>query len=62
MARIMNVGELAEYLGIGKTTVRKLVKSKEIPHTRVGRQVKFMQEDIDAWFKAKNEGSKNEQG
>lgn len=47
---IMTVQEVANYLGFGVTKVYKLIESKEIPASRIGRQYRFLKVAIDAWL------------
>lgn len=47
---IMTVQEVADYLGFGVTKVYKLIESKEIPASKIGRQYRFLKAAIDAWL------------
>ncbi len=48
---IMDVKELAQYLGIGKSKIYALIRQKKIPASRIGRQYRFSKDVIDAWLK-----------
>lgn len=48
---VMNVREIAEYLGMSKSYIDKNVD--EIPHFRLGSRILFNKEDIDKWRIAK---------
>ena len=48
---IMNVSELASYIGVSKSKVYKLIKIKKVPASKIGRQYKFSKQVIDAWLK-----------
>ena len=48
---IMDVRELAQYLGIGKSKIYALIRHKKIPASRIGRQYRFSKDVIDAWLK-----------
>ena len=47
----MNVSELAQYIGVSKSKIYKLIKEKKVPASRIGRQYKFSKQLIDAWLK-----------
>jgi excisionase family DNA binding protein len=47
---VLNVGELAGYLNIPKSTVYKLVREGEIPARKVGRHWRFLKDAVDAWL------------
>ncbi|MBO5138905.1 MAG: helix-turn-helix domain-containing protein [Bacilli bacterium] len=52
MASILfNITELADYLHISVSLIRKLVKNKEIPHNRLGVKLLFSKAEIDIWLK-----------
>ena len=48
---IMNVSELAEYLGVSRSKIYKLIRDKKIPASKIGRQYKFSKQVVDAWLK-----------
>jgi len=48
--KLLNINELAEYLGIKISTVYSWVNQRKIPYIKVGRLVKFDQVDIDKWL------------
>lgn len=46
----MNVVEAADYLGLSKSWLDKLrIDGKGPAHYRIGRQVRYRIEDLDAW-------------
>lgn len=47
----MNSKEAAEYLGLSRYMVRKLVKENKIPYTRHYRDASFHQTILDAWMR-----------
>ena len=51
----LNVAENAGYLGIKTSTVYSLVEAKQIPHYRIGRQIRFKKSDIDEWMEKRKE-------
>jgi excisionase family DNA binding protein len=46
-------GPAAEYLGITERHLRELVYRREVPYTRVGRLLRFMPHDLDAYLEAR---------
>ena len=46
----LTVPETATYLGIGRTTTYALVKAKEIPALRIGRQIRIPKAALDEWL------------
>ncbi|MBU0952109.1 MAG: helix-turn-helix domain-containing protein [Elusimicrobia bacterium] len=51
LPEIMDVIQLAQYLGIGKSKIYNLIRTKKIPASRIGRQYRFSKEVIDHWLK-----------
>ena len=51
--QVMDIKELSEYLGIGKSKIYNLIRNKKIPASRIGRQYRFSKEVVDAWLKEK---------
>lgn len=47
---IFDVQETAEYLQCSVSSVRKLVRSKQIPHFRIGSKLNFNKEAVDQWI------------
>jgi excisionase family DNA binding protein len=50
MARLMTVGEVADYLRVTKKTIYRLLLRGKIPATKVGNQWRFSQISIDKWL------------
>jgi excisionase family DNA binding protein len=50
--QLLTIDEVAEWLRISKTGVRRLVDRREIRHLRVGRQIRFMRRDIADYLAA----------
>jgi len=48
---IMDVKELSEYLGIGKSKIYQLIREKKIPASKIGHQYRFSKSVIDSWLK-----------
>lgn len=57
---IINLEELAALLRITETTAYQLVRSGEIPGRKVGREWRFLREQVFEWLKhgGKDEGEK----
>ena len=51
--QVMDIRELSEYLGIGKSKIYSLIRQKKIPASKIGRQYRFSKEVVDAWLKEK---------
>jgi excisionase family DNA binding protein len=47
---LMTTSELAEYLRISEASVYRLVRQKQIPVSRVGRQLRFRKDIVDVWL------------
>jgi excisionase family DNA binding protein len=50
---IMDIKELSEYLGIGKSKIYALIRAKKIPASKIGRQYRFSKDVVDNWLKEK---------
>jgi excisionase family DNA binding protein len=46
----MTVIELAEYLRISRASVYRLVRQRQIPVSKVGRQLRFRKDTVDVWL------------
>ena len=47
---VLDVREAAAYLALAPETVRRLVRRGELPHTRVGKAIRFRLEDLDRYL------------
>jgi len=47
----MTIEEVAAYMRVSRFTVYRLAKRRAIPATKVGRQWRFQQEEIQRWLK-----------
>lgn len=47
---VMNVEEIAAYLGFSVDTIYKKVQTREIPFTRIGNVLRFTRRSIDQWL------------
>ena len=50
MEEVLNVKELTKYLRCSDSTVRKLIKNKEIPNYKIANRFYFKKELIDIWI------------
>jgi excisionase family DNA binding protein len=51
--QVMDIRELSEYLGIGKSKIYSLIRQQKIPASKIGRQYRFSKDVVDAWLKEK---------
>lgn len=49
--QVFTVKEIAEYLHCSVSSIRGLVRNKEIPHFRIGSKLYFNKEAVDNWVK-----------
>ena len=52
---VMTIGEVASYLRLHEQTVYKMAKNGDIPAFKVGNRWRFIQDDIDAWLRARRD-------
>lgn len=50
---LLDVAGAADYLATSERHVRFLVHKREIPHTRVGRFLRFLPRDLDQYLEAR---------
>ena len=58
--KIMDVSEVARYLGFSTKKIYRLADDHKIPAIRVGRQYRFVKKIIDDWLKEMSISSLNE--
>lgn len=46
----MTVVEIADYIGVSKDLIYKMVRQQEIPFARVGKRILFRKGTIDKWI------------
>jgi excisionase family DNA binding protein len=49
MDRIMTIPQVAEYLQISKSKLYWLVQTRQIPHIKIGRNVRVRESDLQRW-------------
>ena len=52
----LDVGQVAEMLGLSIATIRKWVLTGYIPYKKIGRAVRFSPLEVQDWAKAKTGG------
>jgi putative molybdopterin biosynthesis protein len=52
MDEIFTIPEVAKYLKISKSKLYYLVQRNQIPHVRIGRNVRIRKADLNAWIEA----------
>ena len=50
---IMNKKEAAEFLRISLSTIKKLMKEKKIPFSKINGRVLFLKKDLLKWVESK---------
>lgn len=48
---LLNADEAAQLLHVPRSTLYELVRSRHLPHVRVGRGLRFTREDLGRWVK-----------
>ena len=64
--RLIDVNDLAEYLGISIYGIYRMTSQKAseqtIPYYKIGRRCRFKLSEIDIWLEAKAKGKATENG
>jgi excisionase family DNA binding protein len=47
---ILTIPEVARYLKMSKSKIYSLVSREEIPHLKIGRNVRIRSKDLQAWM------------
>jgi excisionase family DNA binding protein len=50
MEAILTIPEVARYLKISKSKIYYLVQRREIPHVKIGRNVRIKESDLAKWL------------
>ncbi len=54
--RLLEVQDVADYLGVRTDRVYREVRAGRLPHIRLGRAVRFRRESIEAWVDSRERG------
>lgn len=52
---LINVASAAQILNVPKSTMYKLVKSKEVPYLKVGKHIRFKPDHLYRWIDSHGE-------
>jgi excisionase family DNA binding protein len=52
---LMTVAQVAEWLNVKESTIRKWTHYGFIPHVKLGRCVRFMESEIEKWLQERSE-------
>jgi len=52
---VLTVRQVSEYLQISKSKIYYLISRRQIPHLRLGRNVRIRQSDLKLWMEMKIE-------
>ena len=47
---VMDVRQLAAYIGMGRSKIYQLVSRRAIPGSRIGRHIRFHRAIVDEWM------------
>jgi excisionase family DNA binding protein len=47
---LLRIPEVADRLAVSPATVRRLIAAGELPHVRVGRQIRFKRVELEGWL------------
>lgn len=56
--KLLDIEELAEFLGKSKVTVYRLKHDKKIPYIKQGNRIYFLKKDVMEWLKSNRRESK----
>ena len=62
MSKLLTMAEASEYLGISKLTLYGWVSARKLGFIKVGRLVKFKQQDLDKWIDEHTVKARREHG
>ena len=52
MEPILTAKEVAQYLKLSKAKIYYLIQRKQIPHIKLGRNVRIRQSDLEKWLES----------
>jgi excisionase family DNA binding protein len=56
--QLMNTSQVARWLNMSESTIRKWVHYGYIPHVKLGRAVRFKEKDVEAWIEERTEAGR----
>jgi len=56
--KLLNAQEIADHLGVQKSTVYQWTHQGYIPYVKIGKLVRFKTEDVEKWIKKKSSGGR----
>ena len=56
-SRLLEVEDVANFLGMRTDWVYREVRAGRLPHIRLGRAVRFRRESIEAWIQSRERGA-----
>lgn len=56
-SRLLEVEDVATFLGMRTDWVYREVRAGRLPHIRLGRAVRFRRESIEAWIQSRERGA-----
>lgn len=51
--QLLTVDQAAERLNVSTRFVRRLVDERRVPYLKIGKFVRFAEDELDAWIEAK---------
>lgn len=51
---VMTTEEVVAYLRISRKTINKLIKNKELPAQKIGKNYRFLKSEIDRYLKGES--------
>lgn len=55
MTDVLDINEACAYLKLARSTIYRLSREGVIPHTRIGRSLRFKKEVLDDWLRKGSE-------
>jgi excisionase family DNA binding protein len=52
----LTINEISEYLNLKRSTVYSMVEAGELPHYKIGRLIRFKQDEVDRWMDEHRKG------
>ena len=52
---LLNTAQVAEWLNVKESTIRKWVHYGYVPHVKLGRCVRFQESEIEQWLRERAE-------